>query len=53
MTPDDLVALYCSPYSVPPLLALAGLDQVPRIFRWLERSRILPGGRAWPLIGRG
>ena len=28
MTPDDLVALYRSPYSAPPLLALAGLDQV-------------------------
>jgi hypothetical protein len=28
MTPDDLVALYRSPYSAPPVLALAGLDQV-------------------------
>ena len=28
MTPEDLVALYRSPYSAPPLLAFAGLDQV-------------------------
>jgi hypothetical protein len=28
MTPDDLIAQYRSPNSVPPLLALAGLDQV-------------------------
>ncbi len=28
MTLDDLVALYRSPYSAPPMLALAGLDEV-------------------------
>jgi hypothetical protein len=28
MTPDDLVDLYRSPYSAPPMLALAGLDEV-------------------------
>jgi hypothetical protein len=28
MTVDDLIALYRSPYSAPPLLALAGLDEV-------------------------
>jgi len=28
MTPDDLVALYRSPHSAPPLLALAGLEEV-------------------------
>jgi hypothetical protein len=28
MTVDDLIALYRSPYSAPPVLALAGLDEV-------------------------
>ncbi len=28
MTVDDLIALYRSPYSAPPMLALAGLDEV-------------------------
>src|SRR5438270_5333646 len=34
MTVDDLIALYRSPYSAPPMLALAGLDEVD----WLAVS---------------